>query len=483
MSRIYPRAIIVALLVIQVITHLAWLPISAHSGQVAIPWMMNHGLALFDTLIEQHAPGSSLVGAVIQRMLPLEPVAAIQLANLVMVLAVTVLVYWLARRLASPLAGIAAALVWFWWEPVYGNVLLYFDTLLGLVLLLVAVIWLWPGERSWPRLLLMGLLLGAGTILKQHAWGAVLLVGLWLAVFYLRPRQLTAWVIGVLIAPVLLVAAMIAQDTLAAYLYWNWGFNLSGLMVNDPLSGDFLRKLLFTNALVPVFIGLPRIEVSGIPLVSRERGVKWLILALYLGGSMTLIPRPGEIHAMGQLPLLAVMSGVALAALIAYLRRVPVDAVGRAVVAGLLVFVALAWAWTGAAAYARTFVGIPAYDEFRPISDDLQARSQPGDTLFVLPETDSTPQLHPLSELLPPSTWIKGWFWYLAVPDVVENLLDEWAEKPPTYIVYFPDLIAEGEPDINPLVDFMRTHYELVARFEHITFHGPAAVYQWRGVG
>lgn len=486
MSRFSPnfsRLIIALLLLIQAITHLAWLPISAHSGQVAIPWMMNRGLSLFDTLIEQHAPGSSLLGAIIQRVLPVDPALAIQFANLLLVWVVTVLVYWLAQRLASPLAGLMAALVWFWWEPVYGNVLLYFDSLLGLVLLLMAVVWLWPGERTAWRAFALGLLLGVGTLFKQHAWGTVALIGLWLLIFHARPRHLIAALIGVLLPPVLCLAAMLMQDTLTAYLYWNWGFNFSGLMVNDPLNGDFLRKLLFTNALVPVFLVLPRIEINGTRLFSRERGLKWLILALYLAGSTTLIPRPGEIHVMGQLPLLAVMSGVAIAALIAYLRHSPVDVVGRAAVTGLVIAVSLAWAWTGAAVYARAFAGMPAYDELRPIGDDLQARAQAGDTLFVLPETDSTPQLHPLSGLLPPGTWIKGWFWYLAAPDVVDHLLAEWEANPPTYIVYFPDLIAEGQPNITPLVAFMRSYYESVASFEDIALHGPAEVYQWRGVG
>ena len=46
------------------------------------------------------------------------------------------LIYLLAKRLAkSEPAGILAALVWVWQAPVYGNVMLYFDTLLALCVL------------------------------------------------------------------------------------------------------------------------------------------------------------------------------------------------------------------------------------------------------------------------------------------------------------------------------------------------------------
>jgi hypothetical protein len=470
-----PHGLLAALLIIQIIAHLAWLPISAHSGQVAIPWMLNQGMTLFDDVIEQHAPGSSLLAALAQRLLPVAPLTAVQLASLALALATTTLVYLLARYLGGGVwPGLAAAGVWFWWEPVYGNVLFYFDTLLGFLLLLAAVIWLIPRWPGWRRALLAGLALGAATLAKQHGWAAALIFGGWLLAFEHRPRELAAYAAGALALPALLVIVMAAQGTLDAYLYWNWGFNFSGLMPNDPLSGDFLRKLLLTNSLAPVFALLALARPAG------ERRAHLLALALWLAGCATLIPRPGEIHAMGHLPLLAVMSGVALAHMGVYLRRAQADPVSRAGLAGLLAALALGWGWTGAAAYARSFQGTPAHDELRPVAAELKTLAAPGDTLFILPQTDSTPQLHPLSGLLPPGTWVKGWFWYLQAPGVVDTLLAEWQTRPPAFIVYFPDLIAEGEPGIRPLVDFMQAHYLPVAAHPAITFHGPAIIYRYR---
>ncbi len=487
-TRLKTRFAYLTLLVIlaaQTVSHLAWLPISAHSGQVAIPWMMNRGMRLFDTLIEQHAPGSSLVGALAQQAIPAEPLLAIRFANLLLVLATTVLVYVLAARLSDGRAwvGVAAALVWFWWEPVYGNVMLYFDTLLGFTLL-AAVVWVVLAQRGgWLTPLLVGLLLGLATLFKQHGWAAVGIFGLWL-LFTRRDsrwRDALAFGAGALVFPVLWLLVMAAQGSLDAYLYWNWGFNFSGLMVNDPLDGDFLRKLLFTWALVPVLLFSLLPSPRATSSAGSGRAVRLLVFLLWLAGCLTLIPRPGEIHVMGGLPLMAVMSGMVIVEILRYLRAQNTDATARALAGGLLVVVGAAWLWTGAAAYARTFTGIPAYDEFTPIAAELQSRAAPGETLFVLPETDSTPQLHPMSGLLPPGTWIKGWFWYLEPPGVVETLLAEWAATPPTYVVIFPDMLTEGEPGITPLVEFVTGRYTQVATYEAIPFHGAAEVWALAG--
>ena len=97
-------------------------------------------MALFGDIWEQHAPGSSLFGAVAQALLPIEPALLIRLLNTALVMALTLLIYQLAQKLSGmPSAGILAALVWAWWEPVYGNIMLYFDTLLALCALLALI--------------------------------------------------------------------------------------------------------------------------------------------------------------------------------------------------------------------------------------------------------------------------------------------------------------------------------------------------------
>lgn len=63
---------------------------------------------------------------------------------------------------------------------------------------------------------------------------------------------------------------------------------------------------------------------------------------------------------------------------------------------------------------------------------------------------------------------------------MVERLLSEWAEAPPDYIVYFPNLVTVGEPDIRPLVAFMHAHYTPILEIPDILYHGPAVIYRRR---
>ncbi|MYE77438.1 MAG: hypothetical protein F4243_00335, partial [Chloroflexi bacterium] len=93
------RRWLILLLFAQALANLFWLSPAAHSGQVAIPWLMLRGKTLFGAIWEQHAPGSSLLAAAAQALLPLDPALVARLLNALLVALLTLLVYWLARRL------------------------------------------------------------------------------------------------------------------------------------------------------------------------------------------------------------------------------------------------------------------------------------------------------------------------------------------------------------------------------------------------
>ncbi len=469
--------VVIAVLLAQTFTHLAWLPISAHSGQVAIPWMINQGRTLFGDLLEQHAPATSLIAALAQRLIPADPVLVDRLLNLLLVLAITLLIFTLARQLGGALAGLIAVLIWFWWEPVYGNVLFYFDSLVGLLVMAALTAWiaLAPRKPDWLAPVIAGLLLGGATLAKQHAWAVVIVFALWLLIA--ERRRLLAFSAAVLILPLaaLLIAAL--QGNLAAYIYWNWTFNLSGYMDTSLPTGDLVRKLVFSSVFVPAFA----------LLALRDRRPLWLLIALaWLATTADLLPRFSDDQAMAHLPLACAIGGVVLALLLPSLRALPRKwrqmRTAEAVLASIVAVLMLGWLWTGIAAYGSAPLGragIPAYDEFQPLAAALKQISQPGDTLFVLPETDSTPQIHVLSGMLPPGTWIKGWSWYFEAPGVLATLATEWQADPPTYLVYFPDLIAVGQPGIDQLVAFMNAHYQPVETIPAVVFHGDAVIYRY----
>ena len=166
-----PRRLLYLLLSFQALSHLFWLSPAAHSGQVAIPWMMNRGLTLFGDIWEQHAPGSSLLAAAAQSLIGIDPGLLVKLLNIGLVLALTMLVYLLTKQLAGAgWGGLLAAAVFAWWAPVYGNVLLYFETLLALCVCAALLVYLRAGERRSRGDRRGRVVDGRRTLFKQHAW-------------------------------------------------------------------------------------------------------------------------------------------------------------------------------------------------------------------------------------------------------------------------------------------------------------------------
>ena len=471
------RLLLFALLIIQALTHLFWLSPSVHSGQLAIPWMMNRGMTLFGNIWEQHAPGSSLLGALAQSLIPLDnPALVIKLLNAVLVIAMTVMVYQLAARLSGKAsAGLLAAAVWAWWEPVYGNVMLYFDTLLAASILAALLVYCHHRRQpAYRQIILTGLLMGLATLFKQQAWLAVGLLGLWLFIWHRRWRILLVYGLAALLLPLVQWGALAAQGLLDGYgyLYWNWEFNLAGTMDGVPLNGDFFRKLLLSNLLALPFIILA---------LKRDPGRCLALALMWLAGLTVLYPRPGEIHGMGHLPFAAVMSGMTLAWLWPQMPNWRAWDMPRAALAGLGFGIGLGWLWTGAVSYIPTSMGenaILAYDEFAELVDEWRPRIEPGDTLFVLPETDSTPQLHPLTGMMPPGTWIKGWRWYFRPPFVLSTLTREWEANPPDWIAVFPDFIPAAQPGVQALLAVVEQRYRLAFTQADIFSHGRAEVYR-----
>lgn len=128
--------------------------------------------------LREPPPATGVLLAALYQALPqVEPVLLVRALNLLVILTLTLLVYILAKRLTgSERAALLSVLFWALWEPVYGNQLFYFDTIVGLLLTLVAIIAL--DAQRMGAIILCGILLGLATLFKQPAWGAAGMFGL-----------------------------------------------------------------------------------------------------------------------------------------------------------------------------------------------------------------------------------------------------------------------------------------------------------------
>lgn len=444
---------------------------------MVVPWLLERGGVLFDTVIENRPPGLAAIIAAVQAASPLDAVLTLRALNLLLVCAVTLLTFAIGAKLLNSLAGLLAATAWFLLEPVYGNILFYFDGVLGAFFLLaVAIWWRFEGRRpAWLAPLGVGILLGSSILIKQHAVAVAVLFGVWLLLFSSRRvSNLLFYMLGVSVFPVLLLIIVSAQGNLDSYLLWNWSMNFSSVHPGSSISGDFLRKYMLTIALIPVFAALtPRF------LTGRKAS---LIAFVWLGATATMIPNFGEIYVMAQLPLVAIMSGSAVALMLreGYTASATI---GRQVIMGFSVLLASTWALMLLAAYLPHPIGtakIPAYDEFRPVAEMLDELAEANDTLFVLPELDGNAQLHVLTNMVPPGMWMNGHAWFFALPSATDRLMNEWEVDPPSFIVYFPELIEQSMPFISPFVDFMEAHYEAVGQVEDVPFNGDAVIFRLR---
>lgn len=472
----------------QVVTHLFWLTIATQVGLITIPYLMNRGGTLYVDVLEHRAPALAYTVALAQRLTTIDPAQLLRLLNLGLVLAVSVLVLTLTLRLASRAAwvgGLFALAFWFLWEPSYGNILFYFDSVLGLLILAAVALWVTLHEHLPLPLvaLLVGLILGGSTLVKQHGWAAVVLFGGWLLVWGAANRGRLMAVIGYGVGAALLPAAMLGYYAsighVAEYIYWTYTFNLSGSVPPLPPTSAYVYKMLLTNGLLPVFA----------LMAWRKRDPLWLLLlVMWAAGSVTLVPKFGEIHTMAQLPVLAVMSGMVVAELWDALELRPrvwrwVDEAAPLALGlvGVVMFAAVGWLWAVMISYvpvAGIRGGVIAHDEFIPLAQRLTELTDDGDTLFVLPALDGNPQLHLMTGLDAPATWTTTHDCMLCAPALTEQILTEWDAAPPTYLVYFPELVNPRQA-IEPLLDFMDTHYETVETFGPVLFNGEAVILRY----
>ena len=88
-----------------------------------------------------------------------------------------------------------------------------------LCLLAALLIYFRRTERPSPRqVLLMGLLMGAATLFKQHAWLAVAVAGCWLLLSERNWRSAMVFAAGALALPLLQWLMLLAQGLLESYI-------------------------------------------------------------------------------------------------------------------------------------------------------------------------------------------------------------------------------------------------------------------------
>lgn len=272
--------------------------------------LMNLGEPLYGAGgVDNKPPGVFWVYALTFRAFGTYQMAAVHAVALVAMAATCVLIFFIARGIAGPRAGLLAGLFYGVLTAAGNPRLLAANTEIFMMLPLAASV-LFMLRRRW---FWAGLLVVGGGLFRQSAAVNVILLGL--AVFWLEPRHMRARAAGLLIGGMGLGAlsaiGLIAAtgslsgfwrwtvETLTGYASTNWSFDLVVMRARDSI--------------VPFVIDMAVLWIVAIALLTRWRTLSvplrlmcvWLVIAIagsFAGGHLSW---HYFIQAMGPLAVLA----------------------------------------------------------------------------------------------------------------------------------------------------------------------------------
>lgn len=448
-------------------------PLSIHLGQGAVPWLMAHNRVLYQTILEHRPPLTAWMVYAVQPLFQGDSLLTVLVLHTLLVMSITLLVFWLAQRTMIPYAGTLAIVYYALLNPVFNPVAFYFEVVQGLFYGVVLLLIMKSTPAKW-ELFWAGVMLGLAFFTKQQA----VVVSGWVLVWTWWNnrtwRDTAACAAGIALPVIVIWGGYVVTGRWDDYYYWNFTFNVQH--GQDALllpTGDFLRRMILTQGwLFPLAL---------MALKQRNKSY-WLLVGIGLAAQATQYPRSSELHAGAALPVVSIAFGIVAASLLPKSwnwrewtsETLLATSILALVLAAILTNVATRFIPSPAG-----FQAILGQSEFDGITAWLDDQADQNDTLYILPASDSTAQLHPLTGLAPPGTWAIGNQYGHAPPFVTERLLAEWQIAPPTWLIWFPAMTDEVSPVyFQSLFDFMEAHYKPVMQFDDLPFYGDAIVYR-----
>lgn len=447
------------------------------SGSVLfLPWLIRQpGYALYKNILVQYTPGGLWLWAALDPLCS-ACLGRIRLEMIIVTSILTLLVFFLSRRLWSDRAGLVGAALLAIWGPVFMDHLMYFEVIMGLMLLFALMVWHKPSGEWW-RPWVAGIFVGLAVLVKQHALAVVGIFIVWRLLvrgvsFPLKDNGLFLLGVGVVLA--LGALALVFKDHLQDALFWAWSFNW----------GPYLRESSRLPDASTVLLLLAWLSVVGIyawtAIRSRRVGTpELLMLGLIPALLLPAFPRFGRFHLGAAVPIVALVGAGASPAMFTRpgkLRNKASLLLSRLVVWGeiLLHVVALALP-----TYYRVKLG-PLVDEYAPlvpVADALTADYglRPGERLWNATEVDPTFNLYAIGGFLPPRVWVPVYPWFQSVPGVTERVRTAVAGDPPPVAVVF----ERWRPLVpHPLIEHLEANYERVGVLEVPDEYGTVTIYR-----
>jgi len=422
------------------------LPLILGPRVILQPWLLRRGFVMYESIIDIHTP---LMPLVIAALAPLNPDGLILAKSVLIALLslTTFLTFAAAARKSGGMAGVWAAFFVVVWSPTFGFTRLWHESFLAPLYLLLFLAYDGSVQRRSIRsCLYVGLLGGAAVLTKQHAAVVFAAFVAWMGAsnwYSLRSgRELLREIALMLLGALLPVAAYTVYQysqagSVANFLYWTIGY---------ALTSDF--KTLASMAPTPVQVELVTSSCLLLPLAifaaidgQRKGDIHWrqrgLGMALIAASTVTEFPRFGMFHLQATLPLVAVVSALALR----YLARLGPS--WRVVAASLALALPVYWLTTAVPAYRPALAPrqpqtILQYSNLVPLAADIRANIGPTDCVYVYTDDEANSNLYYVLRCLPPKYWIFHYPWYMQAWMRKRIILSLEADSP-KWVVYFPD--------------------------------------------
>lgn len=448
-----------------------------HYSAVALPWLVwQPSYRLYETIADQHAPGLIWLNALLYRLLP-DHILRTRLTMIITVLLMLGLVFWLARRWWGTAAGLAGAVLLAAWGPVIMDRLMYYEVIMGLLVLGAVTAW-HKQDAPWWQPLAAGIMIGLGILVKQQALAVLAVFIIWRVLggnWRSAPRDILLLILGAGSITGLAALVFAIQGRLDEAIYWIWTFNTNPAYADMTRQGLALREGLLLAAwlaLVPAFalFTIPRREQW------QQEGI--LLLGLLPALCTPAYPRYARFHLAGAVPVIALVGAGALIYLLKHIRQSggAIRLLGQLYSLGAVLLVLAGFALP---TYYRVRLGplVGEYEALIPVGEWLTEHTdaRPGTRIWMLPGSDPTDNFYAINGFLPPAYWSQSYKWFHVVPGHTDRVIAALDEEPPQYAVF----LVRWEHEIpDALLAYLEDHYRLIGQIEVGYGYGSAQFYE-----
>lgn len=447
---------------------------------MAIPYMISRGMVSYKEVASYHFPLLENILAFFYRFM--EPLTALRLLNMVMILSTAAMIWRASRRFSGKWGGPIGVLFFALWAVSYNQLFVIPDAIIGSCTVALFMLAVGDEPPTRGRLIWMGLVAGFAAAIKQSGIPLMLAPTIWLLLDARLPfkRRVIHTAIFLAITWVIFgipFLVLMARGLWTEAVYWLANAGSVNVIKDwtNMINGNAYRLISITLIPLPAYF----------MLWLQDRPRRYQASLLWLMFPVTVLinyPVPGYYHMMAMLPLVALMTDAVAAAGLQYLeqKQFQMNVAERAVAAlgaGIL-FASMVSALTPLSNSLRTpRITIYGWEELAPVSAWVQQNTRETDRIYIIPAYDTNGNIYAQSQRLPP-VYAKIWSYFAAVPSNIEFLEKGIKANPPEVVIVFPDLHKHVAQYLTSLDSYVQQNYVEVTRIENIPAQGTAVIYR-----